>query len=362
MDYSCPICYYPFGTGKKAPIKTPCNHVFCIECMQDMVRRSGASLECPTCRRSLKNFRPTQSMVDKSLQKHYQEITDKRIAAGLATPPGQSSLDLFNNSTIKSAAALTLLAEHQRRNGLRPLRNIRVTKIETATVYQFAVQTFCEQRECAWKAGAGGSKAEADAKSSGPKPRGVAAVWGDEVQELFSAQNTPHFTTGEAEANLPRAVDLKSDAAPRHMVVRRTFSVRSNAGFSGQQTLFVDNLDEQVPKGRPSWITTAPTIAKSLDHVKDGALRDALVTAIDAQAKACRDQQQRRIAVRHTVSRVNIARVDTAWSGGTGFRFFCFQVLRAQGINAGGGRPSQSSNSRVWFDQYPEQAACCSIM
>lgn len=56
-DEDCSICFLPFtfdgtsslGTAGK-PVRTPCNHVFCTECLMSWLMASNT---CPMCRRAL---------------------------------------------------------------------------------------------------------------------------------------------------------------------------------------------------------------------------------------------------------------------------------------------------------------------
>mmetsp|Transcript_2644 Transcript_2644/g.6077 ORF Transcript_2644/g.6077 Transcript_2644/m.6077 type:complete len:401 (-) Transcript_2644:180-1382(-) len=360
MDYSCPICFLLM----EQPVKTPCGHIFCITCMKDMSKREGFA--CPTCRRDLKSFTPPGMKVDQELSSKFIDLNAKRVAAGLATPESMLSI-LDDLPFLPQPEALAILADHQRRNGLRPLRRLTIRKIKSTMVSQFKLQSFAEKRITQWR---DGSVASAARQAVSPRP---IDIWGLAiVPPTFFKEGRLHISIAGTEESL----EAKSDSGhtKRHIAVEADFNlIETESVVVADNSIEFDSEKIEEIEGTGDddqwiWHTLPPGDPKkeAIKGVqKDSELRTAIQKSIDENDTQAKHEMRRILARRQAVRFYRFAEVICQF--GNGRAPFTYWVLQSfapsndtSNINENG--PGKTLRSMVWYKEYPVEPACCSVM
>lgn len=104
-DVTCPCCLGGFWH----PVKTPCGHAFCMECLKTWLENS-ASQTCPVCRTPCGAWRPRPADVDPDLERAtraaFGDILEHREAEDAAIAQQREAEE--------TARATALLAERER--------------------------------------------------------------------------------------------------------------------------------------------------------------------------------------------------------------------------------------------------------
>eukprot|EP00471_Norrisiella_sphaerica_P004063 CAMPEP_0184487902 /NCGR_PEP_ID=MMETSP0113_2-20130426/10405_1 /TAXON_ID=91329 /ORGANISM="Norrisiella sphaerica, Strain BC52" /LENGTH=366 /DNA_ID=CAMNT_0026870333 /DNA_START=236 /DNA_END=1337 /DNA_ORIENTATION=+ len=289
LDYSCPICFELM----EKPVKTPCDHVFCLACMKDMAKRENFC--CPTCRRDLKSFEPLGMKVDKDLSDLYVDLNAKRVAAGFATPDSMMSV-LDDMPNLPHPEALAILAKHQRDNGLRPLPRITVRKVNSTLVSKFKLQAFVERRTTSWKDGPS-SRASSH---SNLDPWSLAIV-----PPCFFKNGSVEIGIAGTDKEIKEGDDLKK----QHIGLKADFAVIETERVVQASTdiTIPENKLAELEAGFDdtswSWHTLPPgnALVEATKSISNHSLKSAIESAVDENSRLAKDQMQRVLARRQAV-------------------------------------------------------------
>jgi len=230
MDYSCPICYEVM----EKPVKTPCNHIFCLRCCQEMSEKP--KFNCPICTRDLKSFKPKH--IDMQLRKHFLDLNAKRVAAGLATPDSRISLK-DDVPPVSYQEAMAALVQHQRDHALRPLPRMVILHVRTSIVSCYRMQAFVEKRHTVWKEGEIGNSTATEVRDKEKSAlttytHGAEAVWG------IVMEPDKYFKKSVLERSMPGTivtVELKNKKTAQITIAKSEGNDCGSGSGSGAETV-----------------------------------------------------------------------------------------------------------------------------
>mmetsp|Transcript_20660 Transcript_20660/g.41700 ORF Transcript_20660/g.41700 Transcript_20660/m.41700 type:complete len:407 (+) Transcript_20660:79-1299(+) len=364
MDYSCPICFELMEN----PVKTPCGHVYCLQCLQSMAKKT--SFDCPSCRRNLRSFNPQESSIDRALSARFLDLNAKRVAAGLATPDSELSV-LDELPVMSNQEAMQALMDHQRDEGLRLIPRLQVQKVRSSIVSRFYMQAFTEKRTTGWRDGAVSSEETADKEKA-------------EKEDL-----DPKLTPWEVPISPPnffkpgsvgRSIKGTEEEHKNGELVRRRH-VGVTADFNVLQIEKVvvedpaielpDSKLREIDRGCPptvQWHTLPPgppeiTATKGFSN----NVKMAIEAAIDEQNRQARKQLKRILARRIGVKFYRVADVTCDFGRGRIRAPFIFHLLQTwEGSTTSNhmeeGTDGRSGKPMIWYKEYPQNPDCCTIL
>uniref|UniRef100_A0A7S2TIP1 RING-type domain-containing protein n=1 Tax=Lotharella oceanica TaxID=641309 RepID=A0A7S2TIP1_9EUKA len=368
MDYSCPICFELMEN----PVKTPCGHVFCLNCLQSMAKKDN--FVCPSCRRDLKSFSPQESSVDKALSARYLDLNAKRVAAGLATPDSVLSV-LDDLPVMSNHEAMQALMDHQRDEGLRLIPRLQVRKVRSSMVSRFYMQAFTEKRTTSWRDGASPSGETADKE---------AAEKNEAADKNLTTTSTPwevpisppnFFKPGSVGRSIK---GTEEDHKEGEVVRRRHLGVTADFDILQIEKVVVEDPAIELPDGKLKQVDsgTTPTVqwhtlppgppkTTATKGFSNKYVKMAIENAIDEQNRRAKRQLKRILARRTGVRFYRVADVTCDYGRGRTRSPFVFHLLQTwEGSTTsnhleGSGRPGKTI---IWYKEYPQNPDCCTIL